>query len=123
MLTRLEFRDDGPLQRITSRKLRLLLLSSMAALGTACATGDHTTDPYAKEFVNHCFMTRTEAMFLSRECWKDAWGERTFHVETSGFSTTTSLARRNDRSSSNNLEARRTSARRTSGIMMATEAI
>jgi hypothetical protein len=66
-----------PLHNHTMRRLaeglRLLMSLAMTALCAACVTADHTNDRYSKDFVNRCFSTRLEAIFLSRECTKGAW--------------------------------------------------
>jgi hypothetical protein len=51
---------------------RFLTVFALATLCAACVT-NHTTDQYAKDYVNRCFTTRTEAILLSRECSKGAW--------------------------------------------------
>jgi hypothetical protein len=49
-----------------------MTLFACASLFTACAT-DHTSDQYAKDYLNRCFSTRLEAIFLSRDCGKGTW--------------------------------------------------
>jgi len=52
---------------------RLTPVVAIATLFVACVTGDHTTDSYSGQFVNHCFVTLKEAIFVSHECWRGAW--------------------------------------------------
>jgi hypothetical protein len=51
------------------RKMSLLAYTSLL---TACTT-NHVDDQYAKDYLNRCFTTRSEAIFLSRECHKGSW--------------------------------------------------
>jgi len=52
--------------------IRTTTLLACASVFTACAT-NHTSDQYAKDYLNRCFTTRSEAIFLSRECRKGSW--------------------------------------------------
>jgi hypothetical protein len=52
--------------------IKPLTLLACTSLFTACAT-NHTSDQYAKDYLNRCFATRQEAIFLSRDCHKGSW--------------------------------------------------
>jgi hypothetical protein len=43
-----------------------------ASLFAACAT-KHTNDQYAKDYLNRCYSTRLESIFLSRDCGRGTW--------------------------------------------------
>jgi hypothetical protein len=48
-------------------RLKFLIAIGSAALLTACSM-DKTNNPGLSEYVNHCFVTLQDAIYLSREC-------------------------------------------------------
>jgi hypothetical protein len=54
------------------RSIRTIIFVACAALLSACAN-QHKSDQYAKDYLNRCFVTRMEAIFLRRECRKGSW--------------------------------------------------